>query len=167
MQEILHIFQQVQLLFPDRPLQLASGGLPDTKWGRTSDVDIVLLSESYDKLIDHMPPGTTTSIPKSDGSAVIYKIIWYPREVNIYVTRDPALVHKSTTHRRHQIALLKFPWLTAQAIILKKTGYNTEEARAKVLGLEGDPFEQMLRDDLLPIAETKEHELQGYYTSLF
>lgn len=165
MHDIQIIFDQVQKLLPELTLQLASGGLPDCKGPGTSDVDIVTLHEHYDQLLHLMPAGTKQIVDDLKPRTK-YLIPWFAREVVIYATSDLTLAAQSTTHRANEIALLRFPLLTAQAIGFKQQGNNTEQARCLALGLEGNPYEQMMRDDLLDIAQAKEKQLAEYMDNL-
>lgn len=165
MHDIQIIFHQVQKLLPELTLQLASGGLPDCKGPGTSDVDIAVLHQQHDQLLHLMPAGTKQIVDDLKPRTK-YMIPWFARQVTIYVTSDLTLIAQSTTHRANEIALLQFPLLTAQAIGFKQQGNNTEQARCLALGLEGNVYEQMMRDDLLEIASNKEKQLATYIDSL-
>ena len=60
--------------------------------------------------------------------------------------------------------LNKYPLLVSQAIMLKLNGLGTEQAWAKVLNLEGDPYEAMLIDE--KILEKIAIEINDKYENL-
>ena len=139
------VFDKFIKKYPDLDLKLASGGLADVKGKNTSDVDITLFTETFDHLSDIF--FDALSILLKNGNVIIYSYKYYGREVNIYCTNDKKLAIRGTTHRRNELMLNKYPLLVSQAIMLKLNGLGTEPAWAKVLQLEGDPYEAMLIDE--------------------
>lgn len=158
------IFLELKSALPELELYLASGGLPDCKHA-LSDVDIVCVYNDYRNLISLMPEWSTM-FTEEWVDRVIYRIPGYAREVNIYATDNTAM-KRSILHRSNEIRLLRFPLLSAQAIILKQKGWNTEASRTEVLWLYWDPYEIMTRSDLLDIAKMREDELKSRYDELY
>jgi hypothetical protein len=85
---------------------------------------------------------------KQHPNVTIIKIVTYSRKIKVYVTDDLKYITRSLTHRSNEHVL--------STVALKKgkksdgsDKLDTEQAWAKVLGLIGDPYEQMAR----PISE--------------
>jgi hypothetical protein len=130
----------------------ASGGLPDAR-GDLSDVDMTYYTRYPHGLLRKMPEGTIAE--RRDPEHTIYTLPGYPREVNLYATMNRARARRAPAHRDTAIALqLQYPELAEAARKLKSGGLGTEKAWAKVLGVEGDPYEEMLnREKMLALAE--------------
>lgn len=143
--KIESVFEEFRKKYPKLDMKLASGGLADVKGKNTSDVDISLYCSNPEKMIDVFHDAKFVKKGKS-GKHVIYSYIYYGREVNVYCTNDLKLANRSLIHRRNELMLNNYPLLVSQAIYLKLNGNGTEPAWAKVLGLEGDPYEAMLMD---------------------
>jgi hypothetical protein len=129
----------------------ASGGLPDAR-GDLSDVDMTYYTRYPHGLLRKMPEGTIAE--RRDPEHTIYTLPGYPREVNLYATMNRARARRAPAHRDTAIALQQqYPELAEAARKLKSGGLGTEKAWAKVLGVEGDPYEEMLnREKMLALA---------------
>lgn len=143
--KVEEVFNKFTKKYPDLDLKLASGGLPDVKGKNTSDVDITLYTENL-SILNDIFFDALSNMPKNN-NVIIYSYKCYGREVNIYCTNDKKLAVRGYTHRRNELMLNKYPLLVSQAIMLKLNGLGTEQAWAKVLNLEGDPYEAMLIDE--------------------
>jgi len=133
------IFENIKSRLPGSP-RMASGGLPDVK--SLSDVDISLLTDNPENVGQYLPEGTVVD-KRQD--RVIYSVPGYERPVNVYATSRKELADRAPQHRKIQLMLrMKYPELAALAREEKAGGLSTEEAWAKVLGLEGDPYQAML-----------------------
>ncbi len=132
---------------PELPLRLASGCPSDAKGYLTSDDDISLLHENYNKLDTLFPGFEKKEYP--DEPSCIYSTMFMGREVNIYATPSEKLANRSVIHRQNELELANYcPKLLAEVCKLKRQGYGTEPAWVKVLGLDGDPYELMLESRL-------------------
>lgn len=151
-------FKEFSCKFPQLDLKLASGGLSDVNG--LSDVDISLCTLNYDQL-DHVFIGATKYIDDHK-PRVIYSFQFHGREVNVYATNDCKLAERALIHRRNELALNHFDLLVAQAIILKQSNMGTEPAWARVLQLDGDPYEAMLMDfsAIVEIAKSRNEQLK-------
>lgn len=130
-------------------LKLASGCPSDAKLDILSDVDISLLDENYANLDNLFPSPKFTKKIHDTKPSCIYSINYHGREVNIYATSDPNIANRSVTHRNNELELCKHcPILAGIVVQLKRSGLGTEKAWAKVLKLEGDPYEAMLCNNL-------------------
>ena len=117
-----------------------SGGLPDARG--VSDVDIYLPTSKHSELLGELPEGA--SVTKSDETRTLYSIPGFEREVNLYASLPNSRKDESVRHRRTMMALAEgYPQLEAKAYALKSAGLKSEQACAKVLGLEGCPFKAM------------------------
>ena len=143
--KIEKVFKKFIKKYPRLDLKLASGGLADIKGKNTSDVDITFYTEDLTNLSDIFIDAL--SVLHKNSNVIIYSYKYFGREVNVYCTNDKNLAVRGTTHRRNELMLNKFPLLVSQAIMLKLNGLGTEPAWAKVLQLEGDPYEAMLIDE--------------------
>jgi len=117
-----------------------SGGLADANG--LSDVDILLPREISEGEVKYLPKG---SWENKDGCARrLFSIPGYDREVNLYVSADPA-ARQSIRHRETMLILEKeFPELAEKARFYKGRGSRcSEKAWAFTLDLPGDPFEAM------------------------
>jgi hypothetical protein len=133
------IFEKLKSQLP-KGAKHSSGGLPDVRG--VSDVDVSLLRKVHNNMLNKFPEGTTLD---TNEERSIYSIPGYDREVNVYVGSDKDRVKRALKHRLNEIYLAKkYPELAVKAATLKKQGLGTEPAWAKVLGLEGDPYEVML-----------------------
>lgn len=156
MESIEEIFEDVRSKVYPLDIQLASGAPIDSKGPLTSDVDAILILPNH----DNVDFGELTIINKErkDDTRTLYHIGGYKRPVEITVSSDWTKL-KSVQHRRVILSLLRFEKVVAAVYDLKKSGMKTEPAWAKVLKLNGDPYIEMLRSDLIPIAEAIEKEL--------
>ncbi len=126
--------------FPD--MLNGSGGLPDTKGLGTSDVDICLFHQNHASLASYFPADTKI---ETNSKGTVYTLKGYPREVNIYCSSGEWW-QNAYLHRKTELALNEhYPDLSSRARTFKKElGVSTEEAWAKVLGLDGDHFQALL-----------------------
>ena len=156
------VFDLFKKQYKKLPLKLASGGLEDVKGVGDSDVDISLLSKDY-KDLDEIFKGSTKKVDDKKARA-IYSYEKWGREINVYATDDPEIAKRSVRHRENELMLNKFPILVSQAVYFKLNGLKTEPSWAKVLELDGDPYDALLMDkkDLKAIATKKEK----YYATL-
>lgn len=156
MESIEEIFEDVRSKLSHLDIQLASGAPVDSKGPLTSDVDGILILPNHDS-VDF---GELQIIGKEhkEATRTLYHIGGYKRQVEITVSSDWTKL-KSVQHRRVILSLLKFEKVSNAVRELKKSGMKTEPAWATVLGLKGDPYIEMLRGDLIHIAEAIEKEL--------
>ncbi len=156
MESIEEIFADVRQKVYPLDIQLASGAPIDSKGPLTSDVDAILILPDH----ENVDFGKLTVIKKErkDDTRTMYHIGGYKRPVEITVSSDWTKL-KSVQHRRVIHSLLGFKKVAAVVFELKKAGMKTEPAWANVLKLSGDPYLEMLRGDLIPIAEAIEKEL--------
>lgn len=142
------LFEEKHPDYKDR-FKLASGCPSDAKIDSLSDVDISLLDDNYASLDKLFPSPKFTKTPHETKPSCIYSIEFMGREVNIYATSDPAIANRSVTHRNNELELAKAcPILLGMVVELKRTGLGTEKAWARVLHLDGDPYEAMLKSHL-------------------
>ena len=138
------IFDKITKKYPNLNLLHSSGGLPDVKGIGTSDVDISFPQNSLDKnLLIPLFGAENCKLTEEGEGYLIISLLGYEREVNVYVSKRP---ENACIHRQHELWLNEnCPDLVPQAYALKKfAGFSTEEAWAKVLGLEGDCYEKMM-----------------------
>lgn len=156
MESIEEIFENVRAQLPHLDIQLASGAPVDSKGPLTSDVDGIIILPDH----DNVDFGKLEVIGKErkEDTRTLYHIGGYKRQVEITVSSDWTKL-KSVQHRRVILSLLKFEKVSNAVCELKKSGVKTEPAWAQVLKLQGDPYIEMLRCDLIPIAEVIEKEL--------
>lgn len=162
------IFEQLLKKFKLKKFYLASGGLSDIKGVGTSDVDIVYLVDKetdYMKL-DYIFIGYVKK-PRLDKNRCYYLTKIGGREVSICASNDESVM-RSVTHRKAEVMLNNFPLITAQAIGYKLDGMKTEASWAKVLNLEGDPYDAMAMDltKLKQIAKSKEKKIEKIMNNL-
>ena len=148
----------------------ASGGLRDCKVpmeGSPSDVDLLWLTDDWDKLMNPGMPlhGAPCDIWDEDKEELHKMFYEFPehvfgREVNICAA--PLDADAKTTrvlqHVRNEQMLNSYPLLAAQGIFAKQhPEYKTERAWGDVLGLKGCQYTQMARpmEELKVIAERK------------
>jgi hypothetical protein len=133
------IWEELKPHLPEGSLHV-SGGLPDARG--VSDVDIYLPTANHSQLLGELPEGA--SIVKSNDTRTLYSIPGFEREVNLYASLPNSGKEESVRHRRTMMALAEgYPQLEVKAYTLKVFGLKSEEAWARVLGLEGCPFKAM------------------------
>ncbi|PSK95312.1 uncharacterized protein DUF4269 [Taibaiella chishuiensis] len=90
-----------------------------------------------------------------EGTAIIAGFICGGFEIEVFgqqlaVTQQQGYRHMLAEYR----LLLAFgPALRQQVIDLKNQGYKTEPAFARALGLPGDPYRELLRPDIVAVAQ--------------
>lgn len=118
-----------------------SGGLADVRYRGLSDVDILLPREISEQEVRYLPEGSWER--HGNSRRRIFYIPGYDREVNLYVSADPA-ARQSIRHRETMVALEReFPQLAEKARLHKERGRSSETAWAVTLDLSGDPYEAM------------------------
>ena len=133
------IWKELKAKLPEGSLHV-SGGLPDARG--VSDVDIYLPTSRHRELLGELPEGA--SVIKSNETRTLYSIPGFEREVNLYASLPNSGKEESVRHRRTMMALAEgYPHLETKAYTLKVFGLKSEEAWARVLGLEGCPFKAM------------------------
>lgn len=162
---IITIFSELSNIYKLPNFYLASGGLSDIKGPGTSDVDIVFITDDYEKL-DHIFKKAKKE-PRPDKKRCYYTFKYGGREVSICASNDRAAL-RSVTHRLNELMLNKFPLITACAINYKILGMKTEPAWATVLELTGDPYDAMMmeKNKLRQIAKKKEAKLAAIMKKL-
>ena len=126
------IFDTLRGTLP-RGARLSSGGLLDARGAGTSDVDVSV----------HDPD-------REEDEA--YSIPGHDRAVNVKVSPRVEVL-RAVRHRAIEIKLeQQYPQLAARARQLKADGMGTEKAWTTVLEMDGDPYDTMLRDDVMSTA---------------
>lgn len=116
-----------------------SGGLADANG--LSDVDILLPREISEGEVGYLPEGSWEK--ESKPGRRLFGIPGYDREVNLYVSADPA-ARQSIRHRETMLELEReYPQLREKARQYKALGRSSESAWALVLDLPGDPYQAM------------------------
>ena len=156
------IFKELNTKYKLKQFYLASGGPADVKGLGTSDVDIVyLVDKTTDYMnLDHIFPGYKKD-QRPDKMRCYYLTKYAGRDVSICASSDISVM-RSIKHRKAELMLLIYPLITTCVIFHKLNGVKTEPAWALVLGLQGDPYDEMTMDlaKLKKIAQKKEKELK-------
>jgi len=160
------LFQQALQVLPERIRSKAihaSGGLPDAKG--ISDVDISYFTRHPHNLLRKLPEGTTAQ--QKSPEHTIYSLPGYPREVNLFATKDRYRAGRAPAHRATQIALQEgYPDLAEAARKLKAGGLGTEKAWFQLLGATGDPYEEMMdKEKMLGLAQALQKTAKAHKLS--
>ncbi len=157
------IFDHVTSKFPDLTFELATGGFIDIKGANTTDVDISMFSENYDKLFFVLNPIIKViKVRKEDRRPLmIYSLHGYNRTVNIWATNDQVLSQRSVIHRKNELMLNQFWKLRQKAIDFFNQGFGSEASWMRAMDQIGDPGKFMLKDEaeLIQLASEKEQAL--------
>ena len=114
----------------------------------TSDIHIVMQSQNLELLKDKLYNDFSSfeSFELSIKSVLLCRFKHKAFEIEIYATENPVTSLNSYRHLVIEERLLNlYPDSFKQAVIdLKKSGIKTEPAFARLLGLEGDPYQALL-----------------------
>jgi len=120
----------------------------------SSDLDIICEVYDNDEFINQLMatfgPEKDFSVTESikfNATKATFKIEDF--EIEIFGQNRPTMQQNAYRHMliEHQLLLEKGEAFRQEIISLKKQGYKTEPAFAKLLGFEGNPYEELLKSE--------------------
>ncbi|MEE1945947.1 DUF4269 domain-containing protein [Pedobacter sp. KR3-3] len=142
------VFEKLATFHP-----VLTGTIPINIAIATSDLDVIChcttLNEFKQSLIDYFCQEKDFELREveiNDQQTIIANFKIEDFELEIFGQATPAQQQNAYRHMliEHQVLMAKGELFRQQIIMLKKQGYKTEPAFAKLLGLEGDPYEALL-----------------------
>ncbi|WP_240837253.1 DUF4269 domain-containing protein [Acidaminobacter sp. JC074] len=114
----------------------------------SSDIDVIMQSDDLDRLKDklHSDFSSYEGFELSHKDILVCRFNHLDFQIEIYATKEPVSSLNSYRHLIVEKRLLElYPETFRQAVIdLKMSGVKTEPAFARLLGLEGDPYQALL-----------------------